>query len=224
MKKPLVIAHRGFTRDLPDNTLEAFRAAREIGVGGVEFDVQETADGEFVVFHDDSINGKSISSLKLRDIQRLRVGSGYRIPTLQQALEVLGRGLVLLVELKQVRSLEQFLSHLRRQVEAAFTVLVSFDAALIGRLSELAPDFTCAVISDLSGAGGITPGHKTAGFKQVRGDAVSAETVKTAHDSGNLVFAWDSGGEDDLRRALRCGIDIIMTDRPDIVIGEIRRL
>ena len=224
MKKPLVIAHRGFTRYFPDNTLEAFRAAREIGVGGVEFDVQETADGEFVVFHDDSINGKSISSLKLRDIQRLRVGSGYRIPTLQQALEVLGRGLVLLVELKQVRSLEQFLSHLRRQVEAAFTVLVSFDAALIGRLSELAPDFTCAVISDLSGAGGITPGHKTAGFTQVRGDAVSAETVKTAHDRGGLVFAWDSGGEDDLRRALRCGIDIIMTDRPDIVSGEIRRL
>ena len=224
MKKPLVIAHRGFTRYFPDNTLEAFRAAREIGVGGVEFDVQETADGEFVVFHDDSINGKSISSLKLRDIQRLRVGSGYRIPTLQQALEVLGRGLVLLVELKQVRSLEQFLSHLRRQVEAAFTVLVSFDAALIGRLSELAPDFTCAVISDLSGAGGITPGHKTAGFTQVRGDAVSAETVKTAHDRGGLVFAWDSGGEDDLRRALRCGIDIIRTDRPDIVSGEIRRL
>ncbi|MCX6001631.1 MAG: glycerophosphodiester phosphodiesterase family protein [Chloroflexi bacterium] len=224
MKKPLVIAHRGFTRDFPDNTLEAFRAAREIGVDGVEFDVQETADGEFVVFHDDSINGKSISSLKLKDIQRLRVGGGYKIPTLRQALEVLGRGLVLLVELKQVRSLEQFLSHLRGQVDAAFTVLVSFDAALIGRLSELAPDFTCTVISDLSGAGGIPPGHKTAGFRQVRGDAVSAETVKTAHDSGELIFAWDSGGEDDLRMALRCGIDIIMTDRPDIVIGEIRRL
>ncbi|MCX5997532.1 MAG: glycerophosphodiester phosphodiesterase family protein [Chloroflexi bacterium] len=224
MKKPLVIAHRGFTRDFPDNTLEAFRAAREIGVDGVEFDVQETADGEFVVFHDDSINGKSISSLKLKDIQRLRVGGGYRIPTLQQALEVLGTGLVLLVELKQVRSLDQFLSYLRRQVDAAFTVLVSFDAALIARLSDLAPDFTCAVISDLSGAGATPPGHKMGGFTQVRGNAVSAETVKTAHDSGGLVFAWDSGSEDDLRRALRCGIDIIMTDRPDIVIGAIRRL
>ncbi len=224
MKKPLVIAHRGFTRDFPDNTLEAFRAAREIGVDGVEFDVQETADSEFVVFHDDSINGRSISSLKLRDIWRLRVGGGYSIPTLQQALEVLGRGLVLLVELKQVRSLEQFLPYLRGQVDAAFTVLVSFDAALIGRLSELAPDFTCAVISDLSDAGATPPGHKTAGFTQVRGDMVNAETVKTAHDGGELVFTWDSGSEDDLRRALCFGIDIIMTDRPDIVIGEIRRL
>jgi glycerophosphoryl diester phosphodiesterase len=65
---------------------------------------------------------------------------------------------------------------------------------------------------------------KTGGFRQVRGDKVSAEMVKTAHARGELVFAWDSGSEDDLRRALRCGIDIIMTDRPDIVIGEISRL
>ena len=154
MKKALVIAHRGYTRDFPDNTLEAFRAAREIGVDGVEFDVQETADGRFVVFHDDNIDGSSISNLKLEDIEQLRVGGSYRIPTLSQALEELGRGLVLLVELKQVVSLEKFLSLLRQHVEAAFTVIVSFDAALIGRLSGLAPDFTCAVISDPSGAGG----------------------------------------------------------------------
>jgi glycerophosphoryl diester phosphodiesterase len=45
-----------------------------------------------------------------------------------------------------------------------------------------------------------------------------------AHDRGELVFAWDGGSEDDLRRALYCGIDIIMTDRPDVVIREISRL
>jgi glycerophosphoryl diester phosphodiesterase len=224
MKKALVIAHRGFTRDFPDNTLEAFRAARQIGVDGVEFDVQETADGAFVVFHHDSIDGNSISSLKLEDIGQLRVGGNCRIPTLQQALEVMGRGLVLLVELKQVRSLEKFLSLLRRHVDAAFTVLVSFDAVLIGRLSGLAPDFTCAVISGPSGKAGNLPAYKTAGFIQVRSDTVSAELVGRAHGRGELVFAWDSGSEDDLRRALRCCIDAVMTDRPDIVIREISRL
>ena len=224
MKRVLVIAHRGFTRDFPDNTLEAFHAAREIGADGVEFDVQETSDGGFVVFHNDSIDENSISKLKLEDIQQLRVGGSYRIPTLQQALEVLGSGLVLLVELKQVRSLEKFLSLLRRYVDAAFTVLVSFDAALIGRLSGLAPDFTCAVIGDPSGAGGDLPSHKTAGFTQLRCDTVNAGMVKMAHVGGELVFAWDRGSEDDLRRALGCGIDIIMTDRPDVVIREISSL
>jgi glycerophosphoryl diester phosphodiesterase len=224
MKKALVIAHRGYTRYFPDNTLEAFRAAREIGANGVEFDVQETADGVFVVFHDDSVDGNSISNLKLVDIEKIRVKNRYRIPTLGQALEELGSGLVLLVELKRVRSLEKFLSLLRRHADASFTVLVSFDAALIGRLSGLAPDFTCAVIGDPSGTGGNLPAHKTPGFMQVRCDTVSVELVKMAHDGGELVFAWDTGSEDDLRKALHCGIDVILTDRPDIVIRELKEL
>lgn len=224
MKKALVIAHRGFTRDFPDNTLEAFRAAREIGVDGLEFDIQETAEGDFVVFHDDSIYGNSISNLKLEDIRELRVGRDCRIPSLEQALSEFGRGLVLLLELKQVTSLEKFLSLLRRQVDPVFTALVSFDASLIGRLSVLAPDFTCAVIGEPSLSDGNLPANKTAGFLQVRGDMVSAELAGCAHGRGELVFAWDSGGEDDLRRALRCGADIIMTDRPDIVIREIKSL
>ena len=224
MGKTIVIAHRGFTRDFPDNTLESFRAAREIGVDGVEFDVQETADGAFVVYHDDSIDGKSISELTSEGISLLRIGGRYRVPTLQQALQVLGRGLVLLVELKQVRSLEAFLSLLRVRLDADFTVLVSLDVALIGRLAGLAPDFTCAVIGDPADAGGDLPVHKTAGFTQVRCDNVSAETVSIAHGNGELVFAWDGGSEDHLRKALRCGVDIVMTDRPDVVIREISRL
>jgi glycerophosphoryl diester phosphodiesterase len=224
MKKALVIAHRGYTRHFPDNTLEAFRAAREIGVDGVEFDIQETADGAFVVFHDGSIGGKNISGLKSEDIGMLRVGGNCRIPTLQQALEVLGRGLVLLVEIKQVRSLEKFLSLLRRHADATFTVLVSFDAALIDRLAGLAPDFTCFVIGVPSGTGGNLPGHKMAGFIQVRCDTVKPEMVSRAHDAGELVFAWDGGSEGDLRMALLYGIDVIMTGRPDIVIKEIGRL
>ena len=224
MKKALVIAHRGYTRYFPDNTLEAFRAAREIGADGVEFDVQETADSGFVVFHDDSIDGNSIGKLTMKEIGKLRVGGNCRIPSLQQALEELGSGLVLLVELKKVRSLEKFLSLLRRHVDAAFTVLVSFDTALIGRLSGLAPDFTCAVIGDPSGRGDDLSVHKTAGFTQVRCDTVKAEMVSTVHEEGEMVFAWDSGSEDDLRRALRSDIDVIMTDRPDVVIREISRL
>jgi glycerophosphoryl diester phosphodiesterase len=224
MKKALVIAHRGYTRHFPDNTLEAFRAAREIGADGVEFDVQETVDGAFVVFHDDSVDGNNISNLKLGDIEKVRVKGRYRIPTLGQALEELGSGLVLLVELKQVRSLEKFLSLLRSHVAVAFTALVSFDAALIVRLSGLAPDFTCTVISDPSGAGSNLPAYKTPGFMQVRCDTVSVELVKRVHDGGELVFAWDSGSEDDLRKALHCGIDVVLTDRPDIVIRELKEL
>ena len=223
MRKTLVIAHRGFHRDFPENTIEAFKAAMDLGAGGVEFDVQETANGEFVIHHDDDIEGRSIGSLTLSEITELRVGGSCRIPTLQQTLEVLGRGLVLLVELKKVRSLEPFLNVLIRYVDPAWTVLVSFDAALIEKLAVLAPGFLRAVIGEPANTA-HTAAAKTAGFRQVPAGMVTGDLVKEAHAGGGLVFAWDGGEEEDLQRALHCGIDVVMTDRPDVVIREIRGL
>jgi len=221
MHKTVVIAHRGFHRDYPENTVEAFRAALDLGADGVEFDVQETADGQFVIHHDDEIGGCSIGSLSLAEIAISRVGGGYRIPALHEALEVVGRGLVLLVELKNVRSLEKFLAILRRYVDAAWTVLVSFDAALIEKLVVLAPDFPRIVIREPAGTGHTAA---AAGFRQVPVGMVTADLVKEAHERGDLVFVWDGGEEEELRRALRCGIDVIMTDRPDVAIREVRKL
>ena len=52
MTRPLIIAHRGFSGRYPENTLASVRAALQLGVDFVEIDVQETADGELIVFHD----------------------------------------------------------------------------------------------------------------------------------------------------------------------------
>jgi len=224
MHKTVVIAHRGFHWDYPENTIEAFKAALDLGVDGVEFDVQETADGEFIIHHDEDISGRSIASLSLADVAGRRVAGGYRVPTLQEALNILGKGLVLLVELKQVRSLEKFLTILRRYVDKAWTVLVSFDAALIERLAVLAPELPRAVISEPKGGAGMVASAGTAGFTQVSANRVTGELVKEAHTRGDLVFVWDGGDEATMRRALLCSPDVIMTDRPDIVIREIRKL
>jgi glycerophosphoryl diester phosphodiesterase len=45
-------AHRGASRELPENTLEAFRLALEVGADALELDVHPTRDGVFVVSHD----------------------------------------------------------------------------------------------------------------------------------------------------------------------------
>jgi glycerophosphoryl diester phosphodiesterase len=224
MHRTLVIAHRGFHRDFPENTVEALRAALELGADGVEFDVQETADGQFVIHHDDDIGGRSIGSLTLAEIATSRVGSVYRIPALEEALEAVGRGLVLLVELKKVRSLKKFLEILRRYVDEAWTVLVSFDAALIKNLAVLAPGFPRAVIREPGDTGRYDAVARAAGFVQVPANMVTGDLVKEAHARGDLVFVWDGGEEEVLRRALRCGIDVIMTDRPDAAIREVRKL
>ena len=50
-----VIGHRGAAAVCPENTLLSFRNAREAGACMIEFDVQQSADGELVVFHDETL-------------------------------------------------------------------------------------------------------------------------------------------------------------------------
>jgi glycerophosphoryl diester phosphodiesterase len=47
-----VIAHRGASAAAPENTIEAFHLARELGADWVELDARRTGDGVVVVHHD----------------------------------------------------------------------------------------------------------------------------------------------------------------------------
>ena len=53
--RPWIVAHRGASLQAPENTVEAFRLARELGADAVELDVRRTADGGLVVHHDDTL-------------------------------------------------------------------------------------------------------------------------------------------------------------------------
>jgi glycerophosphoryl diester phosphodiesterase len=48
----LNLAHRGASFDAPENTMPAFRLARQMGADGVELDAQLSKDGEVVIIHE----------------------------------------------------------------------------------------------------------------------------------------------------------------------------
>ncbi len=56
---PAVVSHRGLAVNHPENSIPAFLAAIQQGVDMVELDAHETADSEFVVFHDDQLDQKT---------------------------------------------------------------------------------------------------------------------------------------------------------------------
>ena len=90
-KTPMVIAHRGFSSEFPENTMLAFREARKVGADGFECDLRITADGHVVVFHDDNLKrlcgvGGTIESMNWSDIQKLRVKKSEPIPRLEEIL------------------------------------------------------------------------------------------------------------------------------------------
>jgi len=101
------IAHRGLWSPSgpPENSLAAFQAACAGGYG-IELDVQLTADGEAVVFHDATLEGMTgapgrISDHTAADITRMRLkGSDETIPTLADALTLVGHRAMVHIEIK----------------------------------------------------------------------------------------------------------------------------
>ena len=67
IEKTLILAHRGASAYAPENTLEAFSLAADMGADGVELDVHLTADGQPVVHHDDKINRTSNAQGTVRE-------------------------------------------------------------------------------------------------------------------------------------------------------------
>lgn len=225
MKKIINIAHRGFTRNFPDNTLEAFEAALKLGVDGIEFDVQETADNEFFIFHDDTLDGKAIAKITATEMREARVQSNYKVPTLEEVLCLLGHDLILIVELKQVRSLEKFLKILRSYADVTLVVIVSFDRGLVAKLADLAPDIMRAVITDaaVEHAAEITQSTSSAAIG-MRCRYLNGESISKLHADGIMVFVWDCVGADSFRRAMKYDIDGVISDVPDLVKEQAGRL
>lgn len=107
MKKPLVLAHRGYREKYPENTLLAFRKGFEAGADGLECDVQKTADGYYVIIHDETIDRTatdgsrgSVGAMTLASLKTADLGRGERIPELSEFLEILPEGKFINIELK----------------------------------------------------------------------------------------------------------------------------
>jgi glycerophosphoryl diester phosphodiesterase len=101
------VAHRGlWTADgAPENSRAAFQAACASGYG-IELDVQLTADGEAVVFHDDRLERMTGQEGRLRDHTAADLGTmtlkgtDETIPTLADVLTLIGHRAMVFIELK----------------------------------------------------------------------------------------------------------------------------
>jgi glycerophosphoryl diester phosphodiesterase len=96
--RPLSVAHRGHSIAYPENTLEAYRKAIDLGVEMIECDVNITRDGTLVMMHDSTLdrttNGTGrVSASTREEIQRLDAGekfkpefAGVRVPSTEETL------------------------------------------------------------------------------------------------------------------------------------------
>jgi len=88
---PLAFAHRGGAAHAPENSWRAFEHSVGLGYGYLETDVQATADGALIAFHDrtlDRVTGQPgrVCRLTLKEIAGARIGGTEPIPLLEDVL------------------------------------------------------------------------------------------------------------------------------------------
>ena len=104
LKRPWVVAHRGYSGRYPENTSSAFEAAISAGADMIELDVCMTKDRVPVVIHDQTLERTTdghglVSELRLSELKKMDAGSwfspdfeGESIPTLEEILlQIRGR-------------------------------------------------------------------------------------------------------------------------------------
>lgn len=149
---PCYQVHRGYWREgLQENTLAAFREARQRGAEMVELDVQLSGDLIPVVFHDDDISRFSerkdlVSQLRAQDLKQL-----VHAPSLAEVLQDPDGPKYFNIEIKYSKyfsnGLEKFVAQTVSENNAVSRVIFSsFNPAVLRRLSELLPNVPRALL------------------------------------------------------------------------------
>ncbi len=223
----LVMAHRGASKDAPENTLPAFEKAVEYKADYIELDVQETKDGAVVVTHD--VNTKRVTgvndyvwNMTLDEIKKLDAAyyfdgfSDVRIPTLQEVFEDVGGEIKFNIELKYNRHTK----NLAKSVADIITeygleddcVITSSKKAALEDMKELMPDIPCGYI--LSVSIGKYYNLECADFFSLDLNYVTKKSLAKCHRVAKPVNAWTVNTTETMEKMIALGVDSIITDDP----------
>ena len=225
--RPVVLGHRGGRGEgwPAENTLEAFARAVTEGADGVELDVRTCASGEAVVFHDADLgrmtrgeDTRAVAKVTMRDLVRVRLTGGLRVPTLAEVLDWAKSRCAVNVELKRdVPSRTTLARAVGQQVrEARADVLLSsFDPYLLTTMRALAPRTPRAYLT-LPDARPVFPPLGLRAVHYARKQA-TAENIALAKERGLAVGVWTVNEDEEARNLARLGVSWLISDAPAVV-------
>ena len=242
-----VIAHRGASRDCPENTIAAFDEALRQGCDGIELDVQLSRDGVPVVYHDKTLTKagggrRRVAQLALRELAALDVGTrfdaryaGQRIPVLEEVLDRYGRRTRLFVEIKTREGRAAANRHLLlvRTVAGLVTKMklenrvwvLSFDAGLLAACAREAPRLR--PVLNLRPPSRVTPTlrKRLASLHALSVDVrtLTGTFAAGVRRAGRPLFVFTCNTPRKAERALAVDPAGVMSDRPGWLIDHFKR-
>lgn len=233
-----ITAHRGDSREAPENTLSSVELAIENLADYAEIDVQETKDGVVVLMHDYSLKRTTgekqyIWNVTYDELSEYDCGSwfsaeyqGERIPTLEQILELCRGRINLNIEIKDSaynQALEEKVVALIEEFEFENQcVITSTSLQTLDKIKQLNENLKTGYI--MSVAYGNFYERENIDFFSMKSSFVTAEVISKAHSLGKEVHVWTVNSRSELERVKSIGVDNIITDVPllarEIVSGN----
>jgi glycerophosphoryl diester phosphodiesterase len=222
-----VIAHRGASGQLPENTFPAYQRAVEQRADMIEIDLHRTRDGAIVVAHDAELSGLGgrgeIADATLADVRALDAGGGERVPTLEEVLDRFGSQIPLNLEIKrggrgEYPGLEAEAARaVERRGLLARTLFSSFHDAVLARLRAYSAEVRIGCLVSQR-----NPERPLERARAVCAEALhpwlglaTAGLIRAAHSEGLAVYAFTVDEEAEMRRLLDLGVDGLFTNFPE---------
>ena len=241
-----IAAHRGGALLWPENGLTAFRNALALGADLLEVDVHLTADGEVVVIHDATLERTTtatgpVVAVQLADLAsaRLRERDGTvttdGVPTLAQVLDLVQPARAdLLLEIKVDAARQRYpgieekaLALVNARGLRDRVVVMAFEAPTVRRVRELDATIRTALLvsrgrvdRERAAPADLVRWAREVGATYLGVDhrAVDGALVAATRAAGLRLGAWTVNEEADIRRVLDLGVDVVISDRPDLAL------
>jgi glycerophosphoryl diester phosphodiesterase len=227
-----IIGHRGAGGHAPENTEAAFAAGIKLGATALEVDIQFTADGLPVVYHDRTLERMAgvrgrIREQSARELAGYDIGfkfgddyRGLRILTLDEAARLLPREIAFHVEIKDYDTvtsshLKEVLGSLRRRNLLDRALISSFNEKILSSLRALDPRIRLGLLVSGRARGAVERAVALQCFS-LHPEAIQTDRalVEEAHAQGLKVFPFTVNEPAQMKQLLALGVDGIYTDFP----------
>lgn len=223
-----ITAHRGDSKEAPENTLPAIQSAIDSFADYAEIDVQLTADGVVVLCHDSTLYRTGGARVRIADLTygellAYDVGGwfseeyiGTSISTLEEVL-ILSKGKINLnIELKRISKQQELVDKVVELInEYEFErqcVITSMSYEALKMVKEADSTIKTGYIMSL--AYGNFYENSNIDFFSMKASIVTEDIVKKAHTLGKEVHVWTVNSKNEVTRLSALGVDNIITDVP----------
>lgn len=218
-------AHRGGTREAPENTLAAFTHARSLGFVHLETDVHLAKDGTIVAFHDASLSRTCgvptvIADATWDEIAAARVGGSHMVPRLDDLLDSFP-DCFFNIDTKSDAVVEPLIEVIRRRHLADRVCIGSFSHRRLTRVRAELGDTVCTSASPLeiarwlAGRVPSAPDCFQVPVAQGRLTIITERNIRRARAAGKPVHVWTIDDPHVMQHLIDLDVDGIMTDDPE---------